>query len=340
MIPTKRARRLVTALVLPAVLLTAAACSSDGSETESGTTPDPVATVSGEPGEQPEVTVPEGTVLDQAVTEVIEEGDGRRVGKGDYLRMDVYARTVKGDELVNTWAPAPDRAAEDGSASPEPEEESGEDTPRNRLVTQAGQESALPKPVTGPLVGSRVGSRVLIEGSAEALLGSPAAGRTSAEEGMVWVFDILDAVSPEAEVEGEQVPTAEGMPEVEAGGKKPATITVPEGQDPPEELAEQVLIEGDGSEVRSEQTVIVQYTGVLWESGEKFDSTWDRTGAFATQIGVGQVVEGWDEGLIGKHVGDRVLLVVPPGVGYGEEQRGSIPGGSTLVFVIDILGTS
>ena len=90
--------------------------------------------------------------------------------------------------------------------------------------------------------------------------------------------------------------------------------------------------------VEAGQTVTVQYTGVIWDTGKKFDSSWDRGQPIDFGIGTQQVIAGWDEGLVGQTVGSQVLLVVPPDKGYGT--AGSPPkitGTDTLVFVVDIL---
>jgi peptidylprolyl isomerase len=103
---------------------------------------------------------------------------------------------------------------------------------------------------------------------------------------------------------------------------------------PPTELISEVLIEGDGPEVTESQTLVVHYTGWLWD-GTQFDSSWDRgeTASFALT----GVIQGWTQGLAGKKVGSQVELVIPPSLGYGDTDQGSIPAGSTLVFVVDIL---
>lgn len=349
MIPTQRLRRTVAALVLPAALVLTAACGSEDEDNGGGSASSesssdsassgPAATVSGDAGKKPEITIGENAgVGEETFTRVLQEGEGNAVAEGDFLRLDVLAQFVESDaELLNTWAPP------QGESEEPPQGENGEDL-RKQIVSQAGVESYLPKTVTQHLVGEPVGSRVQIEGRATEIFGESVAQQyqLAENEGVVWVVDVVSALDVDAkgEAEGEQAPVEDGMPEVEAGGKKAATITVPEGQDPPEELREQVLIEGDGAEVEAGQALAVQYTGVLWDGGEKFDSSWDRDSASAFQIGTGSVVAGWDEGLVGKHVGDRVLLVIPPDMGYGEEGNESIPGGSTLVFVVDILGAA
>ena len=87
------------------------------------------------------------------------------------------------------------------------------------------------------------------------------------------------------------------------------------------------------------QDLAVQYTGVIWRTGKVFDSSWSRSQPFATVIGEGQVIKGWDTGLVGQTVGSRVLLVIPPADGYGTAgtSTAGIKGTDTLVFVVDIL---
>jgi peptidylprolyl isomerase len=137
--------------------------------------------------------------------------------------------------------------------------------------------------------------------------------------------------------EGEPVEPQEGLPTVELGEDGAPTITVPD-DDPPSELIVQPLIEGTGPEVESGDSITVHYTGVLWDDGTVFDSSW-QSGAPATfEIGTGSVIAGWDEGLVGQPVGSQVLLVVPPDKGYPEgSPDGSISADDTLVFVVDIL---
>lgn len=366
MIPTTRLRRTAAALALPVALLFTAACGSEDGSGSAGSSDSagsgPVATVTGKAGERPDISIDkDATVGEETVSKVITEGEGDTVAEGAYVRLDVLAKTVESDtELLNTWAAAnqdqdgdqqdeqDDEQKNDDQENSDSEEskdaEEGADAPHQQIVTQAGTESYLPKAVTQPLVDQQVGSRVQVEGRASELFGEQVAQQYgfSEEEGVVWVLDVAGTVDvdPKAEVEGEQAPPEEGMPEVEAGGQKPARVTIPEDEKAPTELREQVLIEGDGPEVEAGQALVVHYTGVLWEDGKKFDSSWDRDAASGFQIGTGSVVQGWDQGLVGKHVGDRVLLVLPPELGYGEEGTEGIPGNATLVFVVDILGAA
>ena len=124
--------------------------------------------------------------------------------------------------------------------------------------------------------------------------------------------------------------------EAPADGEKP-TVEVPEG-DPPEELEIEDLDEGEGDEVQDGDQVSVNYVGVLYDNGEEFDNSYDRGVPFDFQVGGGQVIPGWDEGLIGMKEGGQRQLVIPPDLAYGPQgQPPDIPPDSTLVFVIDLV---
>jgi len=82
----------------------------------------------------------------------------------------------------------------------------------------------------------------------------------------------------------------------------------------------------------------MHYTGTL-EDGKKFDSSYDRSEPFKFQIGVGQVIRGWEEGVVGMCVGEKRRLTVPPALGYGDQGAGDIiPGGATLFFDVELMG--
>ena len=81
----------------------------------------------------------------------------------------------------------------------------------------------------------------------------------------------------------------------------------------------------------------MDYVGVSWSNSAEFDSSWSRNEVFTFQLGVGQVIEGWDKGCIGMKVGGRRKLVIPPDMAYGEQGAGGIIGpNETLVFVVDL----
>jgi peptidylprolyl isomerase len=136
---------------------------------------------------------------------------------------------------------------------------------------------------------------------------------------------------------GEQVTPPAGLPTVTLADDGTPSITIPKGMAEPKDLVAQTLVKGDGPKVTSGQTLAVQYSGWLLD-GTKFDATtWKNGAPFEFQVDTGGVVKGWDKGLLGQTVGSQVLLVIPPSLGYGDSETGSIPANSTLVFVVDIL---
>lgn len=101
----------------------------------------------------------------------------------------------------------------------------------------------------------------------------------------------------------------------------------------------EVLEPGSGPAIVEGQSITVHYAGWLWE-GAKFDASWDRGEPISFPIARGSLIEGWVAGLVGQPVGSKVLLVIPPEMGYGNRPVGPIPPGSTLVFAIDVLDAS
>jgi peptidylprolyl isomerase len=114
-------------------------------------------------------------------------------------------------------------------------------------------------------------------------------------------------------------------------------VKVPGGP-PPKDLAIEEVSEGSGATAQAGDVVTVQYVGVDYETGKEFDASWDRGEPFSFQLGAGQVIPGWDEGLEGMQVGARRELIIPPDLAYGRQgQPPAIGPDATLVFVIDLL---
>jgi peptidylprolyl isomerase len=113
-------------------------------------------------------------------------------------------------------------------------------------------------------------------------------------------------------------------------------IPTPAGE-PPSELVVKDVVRGKGRPVKAGQTVSVQYVGASWSDGQEFDASWNRGQAFSFQV-PGQVIEGWNEGVLGMREGGRRLLVIPPAKGYGPQGTpdGSIAPNETLAFVVDL----
>ena len=101
-------------------------------------------------------------------------------------------------------------------------------------------------------------------------------------------------------------------------------------------LQYQDIIEGKGEKPKAGQRISVHYSGTL-ENGVKFDSSYDRDQPLRFTIGVGQVIAGWDEGVLDMKVGGKRKLVIPPALGYGARNVGPIPANSTLHFEVELL---
>ncbi|MFJ4566933.1 FKBP-type peptidyl-prolyl cis-trans isomerase [Streptomyces caelestis] len=167
--------------------------------------------------------------------------------------------------------------------------------------------------------------------------GNPQAGIKGTDT-LVFVVDVQDTFNAKSSAKGKEVPQGNAdLPKVgtNTDGKAPS-IEVPKATAPKKLVAEYVL-EGDGEEVAAADSVLVQYKGVLWDGGKEFDSSYanKQLVSFSLQ----QVVKGWAQGLTGKKVGSRVLIVIPPKLGYGDNppQGSGIKKDSTLVFSVDIL---
>jgi peptidylprolyl isomerase len=189
------------------------------------------------------------------------------------------------------------------------------------------------------LTGETVGSRVLLAiAPKDGLAKKITAKGVKKNDTLLFVIDVKGVRTPFTRATGEAVAPVDGLPTVQLAENGKPTITVPKS-DPPKSLVVQPLIKGTGPVVQAGQTTSLQYTGVIWDSGKQFDSSWDRAQATTIPIGKGSVIAGWDEGLVGQTVGSQVLLVIPPDKGYGSSGNSSagIKGTDTIVFVVDIL---
>lgn len=109
--------------------------------------------------------------------------------------------------------------------------------------------------------------------------------------------------------------------------------------EPPAELVVEDLVVGGGDEAKPGHQVTVHYVGVSFSSGKEFDASYNRGDAFDFALGAGQVIGGWDQGVVGMRVGGRRKLTIPPHLGYGARGAGGvIKPNETLIFVVDLLG--
>jgi FKBP-type peptidyl-prolyl cis-trans isomerase len=201
--------------------------------------------------------------------------------------------------------------------------------------------------LTDALKGAHIGSRIV------AVLppkyGYGAAGQSQLQikgtDTLVWVIDLLQQYSSTQAANGSDVSHGGGaLPSVTATTGQAPVITVPKNA-PPAKLSVTTLIKGSGPRLASGDTVVAQYVGSIWRTGKVFSSTWPSTQVptglpFSFQLG-GKVIEGWNQGLTGVSVGSRVMIVIPPSLGYGPaggQPSAGIQKNDSLVFVIDVLG--
>ncbi|MET7749074.1 FKBP-type peptidyl-prolyl cis-trans isomerase [Micromonospora sp. NPDC005367] len=143
--------------------------------------------------------------------------------------------------------------------------------------------------------------------------------------------------TPSAAADGEQAPATPAAPQLPEGSD-PALGTAPKvtaGKGELKKLTVTPLIKGTGPAVKAGQTITTNYVGVLYKDGKEFDSSWSRGEPASFPIGVGQVIPGWDQGLVGVTVGSRVQLDIPSELAYGDDAANGVSG--PLRFVVDVL---
>ena len=305
---------LIATAGLVAVALSGCA-SAPAPEATAGQSSDAVA-VTGDFGEKPRVKFPDPLTPDETqCTEVI-TGDGRRLQEGQQAMVGL--------------------AVYNGGTGETLQEPSGFGDEDQIPLVVGGTLPGLTKALTCASVGSRVVAVVppadaFGEEGNESLDIAP-------EDSLVFVVDVQRAFP--ARADGAPRLTRDGFPAVVLAPDGRPGITVPK-TDPPESTQVEVLKEGSGQVVESGDRVVVNYTGVLWNDNTVFDSSWQNGAPATFVVGEGsgaQVIPGFSKALIGQQVGSQIGVIVPPSEGYGDQGNAQVPAGSTLFFVIDILG--
>ncbi|MEV8587317.1 FKBP-type peptidyl-prolyl cis-trans isomerase [Streptomyces sp. NPDC051180] len=308
-------RRLAGLLVVPLLLLSTAACGSDdkGSDSASMKNGLPAITAGAKFGEKPTLSKGEGDPPKELKVNVISEGTGPVTKKGDALQVNY---------LGQAWD------------STTPFDNSFDRGQPFDLTLGAGQ---VIKGWDQGLEGQKVGSRIEIGIPPELGYGAQGQGDIKPNATLVFVVDILKAVTIPKSATG--TPVAQDnkdLPKVgtNTDGKAPS-LTVPK-VDPPTKLVSNYVLESNGEAVKATDTVVVNYVAALWKDGKVFDSTY-TTGKPANFPLEQLTLKGLKDGLVGKKIGSRVLIVAPPSEAFGNEEKQGIPKNSTLVFVVDIL---
>ncbi|MFG1673957.1 FKBP-type peptidyl-prolyl cis-trans isomerase [Micromonospora sp. NPDC049282] len=140
--------------------------------------------------------------------------------------------------------------------------------------------------------------------------------------------------SPSAPVEPSAPPAPELPANIDPALKTKPTVKAGTGE--LKKLTVTTLVKGTGPAVKAGQTITTNYVGVFYKDGKQFDASWDNGQPATFPIGVGRVIKGWDQGLVGVPVGSRVQLDLPAALAYGDKAEGGGPAGP-LRFVVDVL---
>jgi peptidylprolyl isomerase len=315
-----RVRSAALSGVLALSLLGLAACGSGSSDSEAGGQPLSSVTIEGKQGKEPKVTFDGRLDATETETEVLIEGDGETVADGDTVSTNWWiGNGYTQEEAQSTYKTGP------------------------QSVEVA--EDILPF-LREALIGHRVGDRVVLLTPAEKAYGeagNPSIGIGN-KDAVLAVVDILDrseTVPPLDGPQGEEKKPAGWAPSLIEEDGVVTGLDFTDAHEPTGKLIATTLIKGDGAKVKAGQTLTVDYLGQVYGADEPFDESYSKEPA-EFPIGVGQVVAGWDERLVGRTVGSRVILEIPPAKGYGKKgnPQAGIKGTDTLFFVVDILGAS
>lgn len=315
---------------LVAVLLVAALSACGADEAAGGGAPGfDALEISGDVGSVPEVTFADEMSVESPQTRTVVEGEGATLGPDDQV-------------LVNYWL--------GNGFTGEPVQDSFGATSAGSLVT-LGAPPAPPQTldqVTSAAVsrlieeGATVGSRIAGVGTPPQLLelpGVPELGIGNLDP-LVLVVDLvaepLDGPAGDAE---EDQPA--WVPQLREEDGVPVSWSFDGTPEPTDQLRSSTLLAGEGPEIEKGDVLAADYLGQVYGGEKPFDESYSREPA-GFGIGLGQVIGGWDEALVGTTVGSRVVLAVPPDLGYGGQgnEAAGISGDDTLYFAVDILGAA
>jgi FKBP-type peptidyl-prolyl cis-trans isomerase len=317
-------RRIFAALTVPLLVgLALAGCgsSSKSASSSSSANPNTSVSVTGAFGKTPDVTIPKVQASTKLAISTPIKGTGAVVPTGDDVlaNLAIYTWDGKTNKLLDsTFTSIP-----------------------QILPANVGLKG-LATAVKGQKVGSRI-LAVLPPAYGYGTSGNSQLGVTG-KDTTIWVIDLIKAISPTAAASGQHVSNGGGnLPTVKAGATGTApTVTIPKNA-PPSKLTVKTLIKGTGPKLTTGETVIAQYTALIYRTKKVFNETWPSSTSagtpFSFTLGGSDVIPGFIKGLTGVPVGSRVMLVIPPSEGYGKTGQSSvgIKGTDTLVFVVDVL---
>lgn len=311
-------RRLIALLAALLMVLVTTSCGSGDSTDAAEAGPLEAVTTEGTVGEELEVAYDGKVTAEEAETEVLEEGDGNPVEANSTILMHLYiGNGTSGKQSINTY--------EQGKA-----------------VSVRMSEDQLFKPVLDAVVGQKSGSRIAVAASVKEVWGAQGQPqlKLKASDTAVFIADIV-SVEPVEVLDGPQgdevAPPKDAPKVIEENGQVTGLDWSEAPKKAPKELEVITLVEGDGPEVGAQEMVTFDYFGAVWGEKKPFDESFSREPtAFA--VGVNSLIPAWDEKIPGLTRGSRVMIIAPPESAYGDQDQPNIPGGSTLVFVVDVLG--
>jgi peptidylprolyl isomerase len=311
---SRRLRRL-PAILLPLLLATTlVACGDDSSDSSSDSSSAASGdlhgiTVSGDIGSAPKVEWDGKLDVSKTETTVVSEGDGDEVTDGDKIQVNLW--------VGNGFTQKQAYSSYDGG---QPETVTADDT--------------LAPVFKDALLGKTIGSRVAVTATASDAFGesgNPQLGIGNKDTVLI-VVDLMDMYTapkpkdvPQSQLPGIVEKKGEPVALDFAGLPKPKA----DG-----DLLRSVVTEGKGETVTTDMTVTANYLGSVYGAKKPFDESYSKK---PVPFALSQVVQGWTYGLSGVKVGSRVLLQIPPELGYGAQEQSGIPANSTLYFVVDII---
>lgn len=323
---TLSAKKTLSVLAITALAFSLAACSSSTSAdgctpTASGSNSSKVK-VTGKFGAEPKVTFTKGLNTTKTERSVVIDGKGAVAKANGTVEVDYTAYDGASGKKIDATT------YKKGSTS----------------SFQLKDSSILPGMIKG-LQCSPAGSRVVaVIPPADAFKAAGSAGLgVKGTDSLIFVFDVVKVTAPVKvlpKADGAAQKPVASLPTVTLAANGEPTITVPKAS-APTSLTIEDLKKGTGTTVKAGDTVTVHYTGVVWDTGKVFDSSWSR-GAPASFATTG-VIPGFGKALVGQKVGSQVIAVIPPADGYGSTappNQTAITATSTLVFVVDILATA
>lgn len=340
----KRSRTLIPIALAATLLMTGCSAGGGGSDAsgEACLAPGDASNsvkVKGKAGEEMELTSKTPVSTDKLQRTVLTEGKGDMPKEGESIELSMAIFNGVDGELMQQSPASPvplDKAsmptwAYDAVRCATPDQ-------RVALVTPLTEVTQGQDPAQFGLSGiTNEDSVVIVMDFGKISKGSDSTA--SAEPGTLEPGDLL------AKAEGKKKDAPKGFPTVKLAENGEPTITMPKDTDAPKELEIATIIEGDGETVEPGDRVYVNYRGVIWRTGEEFDSSWSR-GQAIDFLTTG-VIPGFTKALEGQKVGSQIISIVPPADGYKDNLEAQlkqsnpdfdVKNDDTLVFVLDIVG--